>query len=660
VKILKIKMQKAKRQCKEQKGKRRMELASCSIVKGRAMSLAHVAGATGLCAIMVCIAGCMTPQKHREAADKAAYSIIKEGQKAAGKVEPFGIERPSDILRRRLLKEQNLLTTGAASLGTDELDPIKFWPEPDEPNTTGSSDARIAVVNGEAVKLTLLDALEVGARNSFTYQDEKEKVFAAALNLDLTRHDFGNRFASGLTALGRNNNNNTSGTTTNGAEYGSTTGWNRQLENGTQLSASFTASLANILTANHASSIGYEADASVRIPLLRGAGSHIAREPLTQAERNVLYAVWDFEKYKQDFVVDLASGYLGVLQQMNQVVNAEENYKGLITSTRRITRLAEAGTLPQIQVDQAVQDELSARNRWVLAQQDYLGTLDRFKASLGLPPDANIVLDREELTKLNAEYATSLLESETASDANAPVPPADAPVELRPAGATMAGRFEMSPEYAVKTAFGHRNDLFVAQGQVYDSQRLVIVAADQLRAEFTLLGTAKLGEGRSISSARDPDAQLRLDRAQYDALLTLDLPIDRLKERDNYRISLVNLEQAVRAQQKVEDGIKQDVRSRLRDLLDARESVQIQAKAAKLAEKRVRSTNLFLQAGRAQVRDILDAQASLLLAQNALTVAVVGYRVAELALQRDMGVLTVDEKGLWTEYKPGDPNATER
>jgi outer membrane protein TolC len=610
------------------------------------------------CVVLFCCAGCMTPQQHRAKADKAAYDIIKEGQKAAGKVEPFGIERPSDILRRRLLKEQNLLTTDTASLGTDELDPIKFWPEPDEPNTSGSSDARIAVVNGEAVKLALMDALEVGARNSFAYQDEKEKVFAAAIALDKVRHDFGDRFASALTALG--SNDSTSGKTVNGTQYGATTGWDRKLDNGMELSANFAAGLANVLTADHVSSIGYQADASVKIPFLRGAGAHIAREPLTQAERDVLYAVWDFEKYKQEFVVDIASGYLGVLRQMNQVVNTEENYKGLITSTRRIKRLAEAGTLPQIQVDQAVQDELSARNRWVSTQQEYLARLDGFKVLLGLPPDANITLDREELTKLNAEYASNLVESEMVADANAPVPPADAPVNLRPAGATMAGRFEMSPEHAVKTAFGNRNDLFAAQGQVYDNQRQVIVAADQLQAEFTLLGTAKLGEGRSIGSAGDRDAQLRLDRAKYQALLTLDLPIDRQVERDNYRISLVNLEQAVRAQQMVEDRIKQDVRGKLRDLLDARESVQIQAKAVKLAEKRVHSTNLFLQAGRAQVRDILDAQEALLSAQNALTAAVVGYRVSELELQRDMGVLTVNEKGLWNEYRPGDPNATER
>jgi len=609
-----------------------------------------------VCAMLLC-AGCKTPHEYRVEADKAAYDIIKEGQKAAGREEPFSIERPSDVLRRRLLKQQDLAVTNKASFGADELDPIEFWPERGEPNTSGSFDVGIAVTDGNVVQLSLMDALEVGAQNSFEYQSQKEDVFRAAIDLDKVRHDFANQFASELSALG--NLDESSGSTVKSAQYDGTVGWGRQLENGMQLSANFAAGLAQMLTADRISSLGFKADASVSIPLLRGAGTHIAREPLTQAEREVLYAVWRFERFKRSFAVDVASAYLGVLRQMNQVANAEQNYRGLIASTRRIMRQAEAGRLQQIEVDQAVQNELSARNRWVSAQQAYLAGLDSLKVLLGLPTDAEIVLDRGELDRLNTESASILQEEQVDVDPNAPVPPADAPIELRPAGTTMAGRFEMPADEAVGVALNHRDDLFVAQGQVFDSQRQVVVAADQLKAEFTLLGTASTGSTRSLGSVDDPDVDLRLDRARYQALLTLDLPIDRRVERDNYRISLVNLEQAVRAQQSLEDRVKQDVRNRLRDLLDARESVQIQAKAVKLAEKRVRSTDLFLQAGRAQVRDLLEAQEALLSAQNALTAAVVGYRVAELELQRDMGVLMVNEKGLWQEYRPGDTYVTE-
>ncbi|MHC4333524.1 MAG: TolC family protein, partial [Planctomycetota bacterium] len=104
----------------------------------------------------------------------------------------------------------------------------------------------------------------------------------------------------------------------------------------------------------------------------------------------------------------------------------------------------------------------------------------------------------------------------------------------------------------------------------------------------------------------------------------------------------------------LEDEIKLDVRNELSGLLQSRESFKIQAKSVVLAEKRVKSTELFLQAGRGQIqmRDLLDAQDDLLSAQNRLTSAAVSYRVAELELQRDMGLLKIDERGLWQEYVP--------
>jgi outer membrane protein TolC len=71
-----------------------------------------------------------------------------------------------------------------------------------------------------------------------------------------------------------------------------------------------------------------------------------------------------------------------------------------------------------------------------------------------------------------------------------------------------------------------------------------------------------------------------------------------------------------------------------------------------LARRRVRSTNLYLQAGRVEIRDALEAQEALLSAQNALTTALVNYRVAELELQRDLDLLQITPEGLWEEFDP--------
>jgi len=581
-------------------------------------------------------AGCRAPSEHRLEA-----------------TEEFHMDRPSDILRRRLLLEQNLPYSSEASLGTDKLKTISYWPEKDYPRAVESSlDQILLLEDSKPLKLSLIQALQVGARNSFEYQTLKEDIFQFALELDLERNEFRNIFAARVEGLA--STDTTGDRTISGTEISGAAGWSRKLQSGVQLSTALAIDLANLLTMGGASSLGIAGDATVAVPLLRGSGKHIVREPLTQAERNVIYAIYEFERFKQSFAVEIAREYLGVLRQLDQVANAEDNYSSLIASARRSRRLADAGRLPEIQVDQAIQNELRARNRWISATEAYKASLDSFKNLLGLPPDAEIELDKSELERLAAPVSETIADMADIEPAqtNEEALPADAPVELLAPSREKAGPLEMEGHAAIELALDNRLDLRVALGEVYDAQRAVVVAADALGAELTLFGAAELGERRSIGSATADNAKLRPDKGVYSALFTLDLPLERTAERNAYRDSFIFLERAVRNMQILEDRIKLSVRNRLRDLLESRESLQIQARSVLVAQKRVKSSNLFLEAGRAQMRDLLEAQDALLSAQNGLTSAAVNYRIAELELQSDMGLLQVDEKGLWQEYLP--------
>ncbi len=231
-------------------------------------------------------------------------------------------------------------------------------------------------------------------------------------------------------------------------------------------------------------------------------------------------------------------------------------------------------------------------------------------------------------------------------------PPADAPVELVPPSDEGAGPLEIDESLAIQLALENRLDLQVAIGEVYDAQRQVVVRADALGADLTLLGSANLGEGRSIGSATADDAQLRFDKASYSALLTLDLPLERTAERNAYRNSFIDLERATRNVQTLEDQVKLSIRSELRGLIESRESLKIQARSVIVAQKQVKSSTMFLEAGMANMRDLREAQDALLVAQNSLTQAVITYRTTELELQRDMGLLQVDENGMWREFSP--------
>ena len=572
--------------------------------------------------------------------------------RALCQTQQVSVERPSDILRRRLLLKQNLPYSSQASLGTDKLTTIERWPEDDYPKAQSSLEPVLLLETGKTPQLSLVQALQIGARNSFQYQTLKENIFLAALALDLERNEFRNIFAGQVERL--ISTDTTGERTVSGTEDSGAVSLSRKLESGVELTTALAVSLANLITLDRASSFGITSDATVSIPLLRGSGKHIVREPLTQAERNVVYAIYEFERFKQTFAVQVAGQYFGVLRQLDQIKNAEENYRRSIVSARRSRRFAEAGRLSQIQVDQAVQSELRARDRWISTTELYKSSLDSFKNLLGLPPDAKIDLDRTELEQLTApasKIMVDIMREEEAGEREQ-TPAADAPIELPAPSPEDAGPLEMGESAAINLAFENRLDLQIAEGKVYDAQRAVVIAADALGTELTLLGTSELGSGRSISTATADDVKLRTDKGIYSALLTLDLPFERTAERNAYRNSFISLERAVRDVQTLEDQIKLDVRNQLRDLLESREGLKIQANSVIVAQRRVRSSNLFFEANAVPIRDVLEAQDALLSAQNALTSALINYRVAELQLQTDMGLLKVDERGLWQEYSP--------
>lgn len=207
-----------------------------------------------LCLVFV-QAGCRTPYQYRQEADKAASDIISQKQEEAlGKTEPFSIERPSDILRRRLLSEQQLLYSSEASLGTDQLDRIEHWPKDEYPQAGSSPDANIPIDPNNPLKISLVDTLQIGARNSDEYQTRKENVFREALDLDLERDAFRNTFIGQVDSL--LSTDSSGSRTESGTENSAAIGLSRRLQSGIDLSTALAIDLANLITQGGASSVG--------------------------------------------------------------------------------------------------------------------------------------------------------------------------------------------------------------------------------------------------------------------------------------------------------------------------------------------------------------------------------------------------------------------
>jgi outer membrane protein TolC len=241
---------------------------------------------------------------------------------------------------------------------------------------------------------------------------------------------------------------------------------------------------------------------------------------------------------------------------------------------------------------------------------------------LGLPPDANIELSLTSFHRLVADAETRVRNT-------VPIP---------------------EQRSAIITALENRLDMRVTAGKVADAQRAVVIASDALRSEISLLGSASTGGKQSLGSAGEGNIKPELSKGAISGLLTVDLAFERTAERNNFRNSLIELDRAIRDAQEKEDDIKLQIMVNLQDLQTATETINTQFKAVQLASERQKSTALFLKAGRASMRDLLDAQESLLSARNALTAAIINYRITELNLQKNMGLLQVTDNGLTHEH----------
>jgi outer membrane protein TolC len=452
-------------------------------------------------------------------------------------------------------------------------------------------------------RLSLAEAVAIATARNRDYQTEKETLYRSALDLTSTRHNFARQWFG--TIDGGYDRANKDESVSAGGELGFT----QLLADGTQVSTSIATDWLRYLTGDPSESLGSVLNATISKPLLRGAGKDIVMEDLKQAERNVLYQIRDFSRYRKTFVVSIVSDYFRVLQALDSVKNAESNYKSLTLAYDQAKDNALAGRLAQLEADQTQQRMLQARDNLAGTNRSYEQALDNFKIRLAIPTDAPLSLDP------NALVALSVME-------------------------VVEPQFDV--EDAIKTALSLRLDLATDKDKVDDARRKIKVSEDALQAGLKLVASA------NVKSAPPQQASnLQFQNGSYSVGAQLDLPFDRLSERNTYRKTLIALIQQTRDYEDAMDGVKLGVRNDYRNLLEAAQRYQIQKKSLELAQERVNSTSLLFQAGRAQARDLLDSQDSLLSAQNSTTSTLVDYNIAKLSFYRDIELLSVKPDGLW-------------
>ncbi|HOZ46718.1 MAG TPA: TolC family protein [Candidatus Hydrogenedentes bacterium] len=593
--------------------------------------------------LMAAAIGCSTTH-YKEAADREVYGIIaEEGRQVVGMPETFSIE------------EAEVSLDGLPTVPEAMLKDIEFLGE------TAQDEIGCPI-------LSLEQALSIAVRNSREYQSQKESLYVRILSYTETRQRytpvFSGRAQGTYTAETRDvtkrsgtavvaeaapdvirNLDGLAGTPTallnsyaaivesaatatgaNAAEVaieqdrsvaGTTSlGVDMLMKGGAAIAIGITSNFLRFVKGDPQAATSSMLNIALDQPLL-GSERRAATEALTQAERDVLYALRAFTRYRKQFSVNIASTYYRVLQDRDAVRNNWFGYTAFKKDLERAQAEANEGRITKADFGRTKEGELQSRNQWVTAIQEYHDALDAFKIELGLPTDARVVLDEQELTTL---------------------------IERGPAPAP-----DFTPEDAIQVALSARLDYQTERDRMEDSARQLQLATDGLLPNLGVSAGARVD-----STGRDNFQELDLKRYTWDAGLDLDPKLNRKSVRNKYRQALIALAASQRDFEEYEDEVKLGVRRAWRQLEQAAVSYEIQMNSLHESERRVLHQELLIEAGQGKTLDWIDAQNDLNRARNSVSSALVSHTIAYLKLWLEMGILYIKENGQWEDVTDAD------
>ena len=598
----------------------------------------------------------------------------------------------------------------------------------------------------KAYKINMHQSFLLGLINGRYYQFQLEQLYLAALPVTLQRFAFEPQFYAGLspltgvpqtagpggssTSIGGGRFPTTSVSGLNQFTYatrfsptgqisslniGTVAGFGKLFSTGGQLLMGF----ANELVFNFVGKNPQQPTVLSALPitfvqpLLRGGGRAVILEPLTQAERNLLYQVRAFAQFRQQFLVvtltggtvqnfgssfplagfssagntDPTVGFIPVAQNVAQVEIDRRNvafYNNLVRLYRELIQ-GEASGLTQLQVDQVMSSLVSALQTLYNDKFTYRFSLDQFKMQLGLPPDLPIYIDQSLFQPFYVVFdnmdAWQKNPNRTLSELPGIVQKLPVLEDIDVDGRSALGIYrnyraeakgEFVPENedsledllqaAVRIALEYRLDMMNNRAALYDAWRQIRVVANTLQGFLNVAVTNQVFTGPNTTN---PFAFL--SQAKNFALtLNAELPLVRVNERNNFRTAVINYQRARRSLMSAEDNIKIQLRQDLRLVHFWYISYEI--------NKRIYELNMRLKdqsfeqivappaggtqalaqnaSAATQTTNLLNFQRATYTAQVALTTSYQTYEQYRLTFYRDIGTLPYDEWEAFSELFP--------
>ncbi|MEC9374009.1 MAG: TolC family protein [Planctomycetota bacterium] len=542
----------------------------------------------------------------------------------------------ADALDRRI---NELVERRSASLGPNTVAPRREYPDPESLERPGqyektpetlnpaASDlyydvaaedrdvaerlAEYAQVPDTAIQVDLTAAFRLAQQTSREYLTAEEEYILAAIRLLIERHRWSPRFFDDLSASVGGSFDEDAETTLRIINELRVT---QRLPYGGEVEAaliySATQALRDAVDDEYTQSTALVL--SGNIPLLRNAGL-IAQEDLIQAERDLIYAARQFERFRREFLVDIASDFFDLVALQAGISNQIASLRSRQESARAEEERVEAGRRAAYAARNLRQNVLQAEQQLINQREAYIIAVDRFKIRLGIPVETPVVI----------------------------IPSTIDPPEP-----------EASPAEAALLAINYRLDLQNERDQIYDNRRAVSNARNQLLPDLDLNGAVTLN---TFEDADDDTGgfDFRGDNSTYFASVTFGLPLDREIERLNLRSAIISLQRQIRAYSQFRDNIILDARAQRRRIDQQRFALQ-------LAEERVALNELRLEQLKLQEGDALEittAEDELLQSKNDVDNAIRDLRVAVLNYLLTTGQMRVAKEGTFLPL-PGMVAAT--
>lgn len=341
-------------------------------------------------------------------------------QKLAEKAKDNGGPLPAAAQHNAEEQEPKLAAPPAAGGQKPNGAPADNPSSPKNDVETGPRPRKLEDTEPKPFLITLEQAVELGLVNSREFQTKREDLYLSALSVTNQRFGFAAQFffteeaarnwAGRATPEGQQRN----------WTLNSTTGFSKLFPSGALLLFKFANTTVIDLAGKAANNTASVSTLNLDLvqPFLRGGGRAVTLEPLTQSERNLVYEIRGYYRFREQFFANIATGgdlslfnaqavrrgYLPTLQRQAKLEIDRKNLNDLRVVFQRLEKLQEGGDFPPLQVETVRNQILNTENTVLTDEQDLRDAIDALKLQLGLPLNVPLELTFEPLEPVKDQF----------------------------------------------------------------------------------------------------------------------------------------------------------------------------------------------------------------------------------------------------------------